>query len=230
MAYHRSDKSAEGMSGIKYDRWSYEQGTPGGNDTAINKLQHKFWVTKQAVARKLGKNEDEHIIASDSELDAKLELFKSICETTSSLQRMIEHHQDRLCSEFRIRSVSVFTYLRFTIFSDLSYEENCLGRFLKEYGKADKTRGGKLMVAVGKTMGYSGQQRLTIRVPLVRLYQEVETFRQRAIDDTMTTVRRMEKARTQYRGALAWMKNVSQELDPDTYKQLEKFRKVWLAH
>ena len=25
-----------------------------------------------------------------------------------------------------------------------------------------------------------------------------------------------------------WMKNVSQELDPDTYKQLEKFRKVFL--
>ncbi len=36
----------------------------------------------------------------------------------------------------------------------------------------------------------------------------------------------MEKSRTEYRGALMWMKNVSQELDPDTYKQLEKFRKV----
>ena len=98
MAY-RADKGMDSMSGIKYDRWSYEQSTPGGNDAAINKLQHKFWVTKQAVVRKLGKNEDEHIIDSDSELDAKLELFKSICETTMSLQRMIEHHQDRLCSK-----------------------------------------------------------------------------------------------------------------------------------
>jgi hypothetical protein len=83
-----------------------------------------------------------------------------------------------------------------------------------------------MMVAVGKTMSYSGQQRLAIRVPLVRLYQEVETFRHRAIEDTLMTVRNMEKARTDYRGALMWMKNVSQELDPDTYKQLEKFRKV----
>ncbi len=72
--------------------------------------------------------------------------------------------------------------------TDLSFEENCLGRFLKEYGRADKTRAGKMMVAVGKTMGYSGQQRLAIRVPLVRLYQEVETFRQRAIEDTHWTV------------------------------------------
>ena len=54
----------------------------------------------------------------------------------------------------------------------------------------------------------------------------METFRQRAIEDTALTVRNMERARTGYRGALMWMKNVSQELDPDTYKQLEKFRKA----
>lgn len=36
----------------------------------------------------------------------------------------------------------------------------------------------------------------------------------------------MEKCRNDYRGALLWMKNVSQELDPDTFKQLEKFRRV----
>lgn len=60
----------------------------------------------------------------------------------------------------------------------------------------------------------------------MRLYQEVETFRYRAISDTLMTINRMEAARTEYRGALLWMKNVSEELDPDTYKQLEKFRKV----
>ena len=53
----------------------------------------------QAVVRKFGKDEDEHIVASDSELDAKLELFRSINETTSGLQRWIEHYQDRLCSK-----------------------------------------------------------------------------------------------------------------------------------
>lgn len=62
--------------------------------------------------------------------------------------------------------------------------------------------------------------------PLQRMHQEVETFRRRAIADTLLTVSRMEKARTEYRGALLWMKDVSQELDPDTYKQLEKFRKA----
>lgn len=72
--------------------------------------------------------------------------------------------------------------------------------------------------------------RLALRNPLCRLYQEVETFRYRAISDTWLTVNRMEQSRTEYRGALLWMKDVSQELDPDTHKQMEKFRKVCLSH
>ena len=58
------------------------------------------------------------------------------------------------------------------------------------------------------------------------LLQEVDTFRHRAIEDTLQNVNGMEKVRTEYRASLSWMKNVSQELDPDTYKQLERFRKV----
>lgn len=72
--------------------------------------------------------------------------------------------------------------------------------------------------------------RLALRNPLCRLYQEVETFRYRAISDTWLTVNRMEQSRTEYRGALLWMKDVSQELDPDTHKQMEKFRKVCQSH
>lgn len=68
--------------------------------------------------------------------------------------------------------------------------------------------------------------RMALCTPLHRMHQEVETFRRRAIADTLLTVSRMEKSRTEYRGALLWMKDVSQELDPDTYKQLENFRKV----
>ena len=67
---------------------------------------------------------------------------------------------------------------------------------------------------------------LDLRNPLCRFHQEVETFRHRAISDTWLTVNRMEQCRTEYRGALLWMKDVSQELDPDLCKQMEKFRKV----
>lgn len=63
-------------------------------------------------------------------------------------------------------------------------------------------------------------------MPLVRLYQELEVFTERAIVDCQRTVEAMEEARVQYRGSLLWMKDVSEQLNPDTYKQLEKFRKV----
>ncbi|XP_046397443.1 islet cell autoantigen 1 [Ischnura elegans] len=185
-----------------YDRWLDQE----QNNSALTKMQHHFWVTKQTVFRKLGKKEDECIVASDAELDAKLELFRSVQETCLDLLRIIEKYQEGLCN--------------------LAQEENSMGRFLKEAGKNDKTKAGKMMVAVGKSLSYSGQQRLTLRMPLVRLYQEVETFRLRAIEDTLQNVNAMEKVRTEYRASLKWMKNVSQELDPDTYKQLERFRKV----
>lgn len=37
-------------------------------------MKETFWTTKQAVMQKLGKKEDEHVVASDSELDSKLEV------------------------------------------------------------------------------------------------------------------------------------------------------------
>lgn len=73
---------------------------------------------------------------------------------------------------------------------------------------------------------YLSAIRLALYTPLSRLKQEVATFSQRAVSDTLMTINRMEQARTEYRGALLWMKDVSQELDPDTLKQMEKFRKV----
>ena len=57
-------------------------------------------------------------------------------------------------------------------------------------------------------------------------FQEVETFRVRAIEDTKQNVQTMEKCREEYRASLNWMKDVSQQLDPDTYKQMNAFRKV----
>lgn len=101
-----------------------------------------------------------------------------------------------------------------------------MGRFLKEAGKADKSHAGKMMITAGKAMSYSGQQRLSMRMPLLRLHQEVDTFRRRAIEDTNHNIVAMERARTEYRASLNWMKEVSQQLDPDTNRQMEKFRKV----
>ncbi|KAM4601288.1 islet cell autoantigen 1 isoform 1-T1 [Polymixia lowei] len=176
------------------------------DSSVVNKFQQKYWKTKQTLIKVTGKKEDEHVVASDADLDGKLEVFHSVQRTCMELLKVIEQYQRRICI--------------------LSQEENELGRFLRSQGSQDRTRAGKIMQATGKALCFSSQQRLALRNPLCRLYQEVETFRYRAISDTWLTVNRMEQSRTEYRGALLWMKDVSQELDPDTHKQMEKFRKV----
>ncbi|KAF5284061.1 hypothetical protein FQR65_LT13607 [Abscondita terminalis] len=170
-------------------------------------MQHQYWITKKSVQRKLGGKEDECIVSSDAELDAKLELFRSISDSCVHLQRIIDVYQERLCY--------------------LAQEENALGRYLKECGKNEKnSSAGQLMAVAGKALAYTGHQRLTIRPPLLRLHHEVETFRGRAVSDTRMTVVEMEKIRTEYRAALSWMKSVSTELDPDTGYGLDRFRKA----
>ncbi|XP_045603861.1 islet cell autoantigen 1 [Procambarus clarkii] len=189
-------------SGQSYDRWVERN----SNSSTLGKVQKQFWFTKSAVIRKFGKKEDEHVVASDAELDAKKELFKAIESSTKDLQVLLADYQNKICV--------------------MAQEENALGRLLKEYGKQDKTRAGKMMTAVGKSLSYTAQQRVALRNPLVRLFQEVDTFHTRAVEDTACTVAEMEKIRTEYRGALMWMKNISQDFNPDQYHQLEKFREV----
>lgn len=189
-------------SGQNYDRWVQRN----SNSSTLGKVQKQFWFTKSAVIRRLGKKEDEHVVASDAELDAKIELFKAIEISTKNLQVLLADYQNKICI--------------------MAQEENALGRLLKEQGKQDRTRAGKVMAAAGKSLSYTAQQRVALRNPLVRLFQEVDTFYSRAVEDTAATVTEMEKVRTEYRGALMWMKNVSQDFNPDQHSQLEKFREV----
>lgn len=168
-------------------------------------MQHQYWLTKTAVQRKFGKKEDECVVSSDAELDAKIELFKSISENCSALYRVVDHFQERICV--------------------LAQEENTLGKFIKEAGKNSSTCG-KSMTTTGRAISFCGQQRMTIRPPLLRLHHEVETFRNRAIADTQATIQAMERERTEYRAALSWIKSVSAQLDPDSGRGVDKFRKA----
>ena len=59
-----------------------------------------------------------------------------------------------------------------------------MGRLLKDWGKQDKGPVNQVMSATGKSISYTAQQRLALRAPLVRLFQEVDTFQSRAIEDT----------------------------------------------
>jgi hypothetical protein len=94
-----SSRANGGYSGTAYDRWVEQRGNESTNKSTITKMQHHYWVTKQTVFRKLGKKEDDCVVASDAELDAKLELFRSVQDSCLDLQRIIDKYQERLCSK-----------------------------------------------------------------------------------------------------------------------------------
>lgn len=108
----------------------------------------------------------------------------------------------------------------------LANEENALGVFLRECSKIDKTKAGKVMAITGKRLTQSSHQRIRLYMPLVRLFQEMETFHTRAVSDTSDTVAKLENKRSKYRASLLWMKDISEKLNPDVYRELDKFRKV----
>lgn len=82
------------------------------------------------------------------------------------------------------------------------------------------------MSIAGKGLTSSSHQRIQLYMPIMRIYQDMETFYNKAVHDTSMTVDSLESKRSQYRASLLWMKDVSENLDPDIYKQLDKFRRV----
>ena len=65
----------QSYSGPSYDRY-----VERNEQSTIHRLKESYWTTKQAVIKKLGKKEDEHVVASDSELDSKIEVrTNNIC-------------------------------------------------------------------------------------------------------------------------------------------------------
>lgn len=141
-------------------------------------------------------------IFSDNELDAKLELFKSINESTVSLCNIVEKYKDGL--------------------HQLSVETTNLGQFLRDCGK-NSVSSESVMCNSGKVICYLGTQHFTAMSSLTRTLQELNTFK-RAVNDTKDTIAVMEKERTEYRSALALMKACSGDIDPDSGRGLEKFR------
>lgn len=57
-------------------------------------MKQHFWTAKQLIRTKFGKKEDEHLLASDADFDAKLSRYFAIQQTTRQLLAAIEdyHH------------------------------------------------------------------------------------------------------------------------------------------
>ena len=87
-------RHSRGNEDDRFDRYMQHN-----EQSTVHKLKETYWTTKQYVKKKLGKKEDEHVVASDAQLDAKLEIFRAIQKSCMELLRVIENYQERLCGE-----------------------------------------------------------------------------------------------------------------------------------
>ncbi|RCN50330.1 hypothetical protein ANCCAN_03552 [Ancylostoma caninum] len=80
----------------------YESSTSGMNfdrfldkfdESTLVTMKRHYWTAKQLLRTKLGKKEDEHLLASDASLDSKLTLFRSVRDTSENLLACVENYQ-----------------------------------------------------------------------------------------------------------------------------------------
>ncbi|KXJ25495.1 Islet cell autoantigen 1 [Exaiptasia diaphana] len=152
MSYHSLPQEPDESYDRSFDRYqdhenqdtssygyNYNNYRPPPSNSLKGKVESKYWHTKQSVIQKLGKEQDVFVVAGDAEVDARLEAFRHIQKTCIDLLKAIEIYQNRIFA--------------------LSQDENEMGRFLREQGSQDKSKAGKMMIAVGKSQSYTAQQR-----------------------------------------------------------------------
>jgi len=79
--YHDDENYNENQYGHNYRNYRMMNDQPG----IKGKIEQKFWKTKQKAIEKLGKDQDEFVIAGDAEVDARLEV--SLLHYTKILNR-----------------------------------------------------------------------------------------------------------------------------------------------
>lgn len=179
---------------------------PSGRPSTLTKMRQAYWEAKQSFNKSLGQLEDDFIVSSDNDLDARIELLQAADSSFNTLMRVILNYRRALQN-----------------FVDI---EESFGLALIEYGKKDSTAAGKIMSMSGKTISKAAQRQIQFKASLIHLFQEVQTFQFKATSDALKTASKMEKARKSYRSGLMWLKNESTNLDPDISKRLRNFRKV----
>uniref|UniRef100_A0A8R1I430 AH domain-containing protein n=1 Tax=Caenorhabditis japonica TaxID=281687 RepID=A0A8R1I430_CAEJA len=177
------------------------------DESTVNTMQRHYWTARQFIRTKLGKKEDEHLEASDNELDTCLNLYRSVHGTSFQLLTNVDNYANYLLDETLV--------------------QNVLGKYLKEKGKVDKTEAvGRILIAVGRALLFSSHRLNAARIGVSTFYNKLSVFVERAIGDCSQTIEAVQMCRTEYRGSLLWMKKTSEELDPEVDGSMEKFREA----
>uniref|UniRef100_A0A914NPD8 AH domain-containing protein n=1 Tax=Meloidogyne incognita TaxID=6306 RepID=A0A914NPD8_MELIC len=177
-------------SGLNFDRFTEDL---FGDSTKL-RMKQAFWSAKQLLREKMGKREDEHILAADAELDLNLQQFYQIKEST---KRLLDS-KSKLHREF----------------SDLSHLEFDIAELFFDC-KDEKKHLQRVMQMTANSFALCAKERQNLLLLIARFYHELNEFYERAVLDCAQSVEAVEKARLDYRGSLLWMKKCSDALDPE---------------
>ncbi len=67
------------------------------DESTMSRMRANYWTAKQTIRSRLGKKEDDHLVASDAELDSKLAVYYSLKDTCDAMILCIENYQDAIC-------------------------------------------------------------------------------------------------------------------------------------
>uniref|UniRef100_A0AC35TJ50 AH domain-containing protein n=1 Tax=Rhabditophanes sp. KR3021 TaxID=114890 RepID=A0AC35TJ50_9BILA len=192
----------------------YEAGTSGMNidrfvedfndDSVLSTFQKHYWTAKQLLYTKLGRKEDEHLAAEDMTFDIKNTFFKSIKESGRELHVGMEELR-RNYWEFGENQKFINYLLKGNMKFECERLQNVFEKFMTSF---------EVQITFNKK----------IHNVFVRIYDDVKCFNERAVADCGLTIEEADKTRVMYRGSLLWMKNISEELNPDENNQMNKFR------
>ncbi|GFU58989.1 islet cell autoantigen 1 [Nephila pilipes] len=177
-----------------------------GKSPVATKIQQAYWEAKRDFNNSLGNRDDDCLIANDLDLDTRIEFLQAADHNFNALLAVLIKYNKALAK--------------------LMATEEALGSALIEYGIKDSTRAGRLMSVSGKYVSRSASRKSSLKTLIIKLFHEVQIFQFKATVDVLQTVAKMEKSRRSYRSGLMWMKNESQNLDPDVSKKLQKFKRV----
>jgi hypothetical protein len=173
--------------------------------TLETKLKKAYWETKQTFIQKLGKDQDEHVVASDSDIDLRLEQSRRVEASCHGLSTCIKKYQ-----------VTV---------SELVSKHNNLGYYLDNISHKEVTNVSKVMKDVGNIEKTTASSWSKVSPVLRQLSHDLDVFISRGLRDLSDSVKEMEKARKEHRAALLWLKKESGKLNnPDNSEQLANFR------
>ena len=93
---YRDEENYDGSYGYNYRNYR----SPVQDSSIKGKIEQKYWRGKQKVIEKLGKDQDEFVIAGDAEVDSRLEVITKVFTDL-----FVCFYRPRGCHRVNIRSL-----------------------------------------------------------------------------------------------------------------------------